>query len=286
MVLLLGFGLFKSYGFYKENKKARLSLQKSQIHSADTSFTVLVLAHNNSSSCEKNLFSILTQNYPDFRIIYIDDASTDDTFEKVSSMAERSPLKNKISFIRNKKPNGGLASFYEIIQRLPDQEVVVLVHAADSLAHENVLTKLSKVYSKPSTWMTYGNCLDYPSYRQAPTKCRQFPKNVVFNNSFRSHEMLDMHLKTFYAGLFKQIHKEDLCYKEKFISSDATLAYFLPLLEMAGKHAYFIHEILYLHATSRSTPPLSSELVSYIRKLPQYKRLKALPFEMKSSTKD
>ena len=278
IVLLLAFGIYKSYGFYKQNKIQRKQAKALQIDSSQKSFVILISAHNNTAYCEKSLLSALTQHYEHFRILYIDDASTDDSFAKVMQMASQSPRGNKASFIQNKEPKGTLACLYEAIHTCQDKEIVLLVDGNDFLAHENVLAKLSKVYSKSSTWMTYGNFLDYPSYRQIPVKCRQIPKNIVFNNSFRTHEINDVFLKTFYAGLFKQIRKEDLLYKEnkeKIVHSDATLAYFLPLLEMSGKHACFINEVLYLH--TRSTPSLSLECATQIKKLPKYKRLKALP---------
>ena len=278
IVLLLAFGIYKSYGFYKQNKIQRKQAKALQIDSSQKSFVILISAHNNTAYCEKSLLSALTQHYEHFRILYIDDASTDDSFAKVTQMTSQSPRSDKVSLIRNQEPKGTLACLYEAIHTCQDKEIVLLVDGNDFLAHENVLAKLSKVYSKSSTWMTYGNFLDYPSYRQIPVKCRQIPKNIVFNNSFRTHEINDVFLKTFYAGLFKQIRKEDLLYKEnkeKIVHSDATLAYFLPLLEMSGKHACFINEVLYLH--TRSTPSLSLECATQIKKLPKYKRLKALP---------
>ena len=274
IVLLLALGAFKSYDFYKENKLERSKSKKLQVNTSQKPFVILISAHNNSIYCEKSLFSVITQNYQNFRVLYIDDASTDDSFLKVSLMASQSVQRDKISFLQNKETKGSLACLYEAIATCQDHEIVLLVDGNDFLAHENVLSKLNKVYSKPSTWMTYGNFLDYPSYRQIPIKCKQIPKNVIFNNSFRSYELQEVHLKTFYAALFKQIRKEDLLYKGRFLSADGTLAYFLPLLELAGKHASFVNEVLYLH--TRSHPPLSQECLSHIQKLPKYKRLKTL----------
>lgn len=277
ILLLLSFGIFKSYDFYKQNKTARKINRHLQINSSEKSFTILIFGYNNNAYAEKSLSSAMTQNYKRFQIVYIDDASTDGSSKKIARLLSQSPHKEKVTLISNPKSKGSLACLYEIVHTLPNHEIVVFVDGNDFLAHENVLSKLNKVYSKPSVWLTYGNFLDYPSYKQIPIKCKQFPKNVVFNNSFRSHEMIELHLKTFYAGLFKQIQKEDLLYKDTFFSKETTLAYFLPLLEMAGKHAQFINEILYLH--TKSKPAECEEQISYIKKLPYYKRLKTLPLE-------
>ncbi len=277
IVLLIAFGIYTSYSLYKENKLQRKHTKTLIIDSSQKSFVILISAYNNSKYCEKSLFSAITQRYQNFRVLYVDDASTDDSFAKISRMASLSDQSDKISLVRNSKNKGSLDSLYNAIQTCQDYEIIVPVDGNDFLAHENVLTKLNKVYTKPSTWMTYGNFLDYPSYRQLPIKCKQIPKTIVFNNSFRSHEIMDVYLKTFYAALFKKIRKEDLLYKGRFLSSDNSLAYFLPLLELAGKHAFFINEVLYLH--TKSHPSLSPECISFIKKLPKYKRLTLLSME-------
>ena len=272
ITLLLIFGIYESYEFYEHNKIQRKKQQT--LSSLQKSFVILITAHNNGTYCEKTLISALSQNYPSFRIIYIDQESTDGSWEKACRLVDYSSKPEKVTLIQSEKLVGSLASLYDAIHACQDQEILVVIDGNDFLAHEHVLSKLNKVYSKPSIWMTYGNFLDYPSYKQMPIRCKQIPKNIVFNNSFRSHEIQEMHLKTFYAGLFKQIRKEDLLYKGRFLSMQDTQAYILPILEMAGKHASFINDVLYLHTKSA---PVCPELINHLRKLPKYSRLKTIP---------
>lgn len=274
IAMLLCLGIYKSYDFYKENKIQRTKNLAFSVDSADKSFVILICSHNNAKYCEKSLFSAMEQNYSNFRIVYIDDASTDGSLIRAQQMASVSSAKDKITFIRSSENKGALATLYQTIHSCHDKEIIVVVDGNDFLAHENVLAKLNKIYSKSSIWMTYGNFLDYPSYRQIPVKCKQIPKNITFNNSFRSHEIQELHLKTFYAALFKEIRKEDLLYKGRFLSSEGSLAYFIPLLELAGKHASFINEVLYLHTKPTSSIP--ADCVAHIKKLPKYKRIKSL----------
>ncbi len=214
IVTIIAFGCYKSYDFYKHNKTQEKQTRAPQTDSSQKAFVILICAYNNAKYCEKNLFSAITQRYKNFRIVYIDDASTDGSFAMVSRMASRSDLTDRISLIKNSENKGALASLYNAVHTCKDHEIIVPVDGNDFLAHENVLLKLNKAYAKPATWMTYGNFLDYPSYRQSPMKCRPISKNIVFNNAFRSHEIHDMYLKTFYAALFRQIKKEDLLYKD------------------------------------------------------------------------
>lgn len=280
---LLILGIWKSYDFYKQNKKSRQLAKKVAIKE-EKPFVIVIPSYNNEAYCEKNLTSILTQQYTNYRVIYIDDASTDATYAKVQEIVSHSSLKEKVKVIHNASNQGSLSNLYHTIHTCQDQEIVVIVDGDDFLAHEHVLTKLNRVYSTTPTWMTYGNFLDYPSYKQKPVTCKPFAKNVVFNNSYRSHEWVSSHLRTFYAGLFKQIQEEDLTYKGRFFPMAGDLAFMFPLLEMSGKHTSYVGEILYLY--NRTNPlndhkvnfALQNECANYIRHLPKYKRLKALPF--------
>lgn len=278
IAILLIYGIYESYEFYKHNQRQRIHQQT--LPSSKKSFVILITAHNNALYCEKSLNSALSQNYDHFRIVYIDQESTDGSWEKICHIVASSPHAEKVTLIQSEKLVGSLSNLYDAIHSCQDQEILVILNGNDFLSHEHVLCKLNKIYSKPSIWMTYGNFLDYPSYKQMPIRCKQIPKNIVFNNSFRSHDIQDMHLKTFYAGLFKQVRKEDLLYKGRFLSMEDTPAYTIPLLEMAGKHASFINDVLYLHTKSQ---PISSELINHIKKLPKYSRLKTLSPERNST---
>lgn len=284
VVALLGFGLFKSYEFYKQNQLNRLQALKIA-SSSDKYFVVVIPSHNSSRHCERNLFSILTQNYSHFRVVYIDDGSDDNTYEKAKKIISTFDSEGKVQLIRNEQRKGPLANLFEVAKASEDYEVILIVEGDDFLAHENVLSKLNRIYSTTPTWMTYGNFLDYPSYKQMPVKCKPYSKNIVFNNSYRSHEFIMTHLRTFYAGLFKLIREEDLFYNGRFVPAGWDMAVMVPLLEMSGKHAHFVNEVLYLYNRStpsvdlKTNPFLLTDCINYIKKLPKYKRLKRLPFE-------
>ena len=287
VIALLGFGSWKSYELYQQHKIVKNERKKTALLE-EKPFVVIIPSYNNSPYCEKNVSSVLTQNYKNFRVIYIDDASNDDTGLKVEKIVAASPLKEKVCIIHNEQNKGALANLYDAIHTCKKEEIIVTVDGDDFLAHEQVLTKLNKVYSTTPTWMTYGNFLNYPSYTQKPVACKPFPKTVIFNNSFRTHEWVSSHLRTFYAGLFQLVHKEDLLYQGKFLPMGWDLAMMLPMLEMSGKHTYFIHDILYLY--NRTNPlndhkvnlSLQSACADHVKNLPKYKRIKALPFETTS----
>ena len=82
--------------------------------------TVIIPAHNETKHIEETVKSVLKTRYPKYEIIVIDDASTDDTFAKVSSLAEEYKQIRVIHLRQNKGKAVGLsmgaaAARYEIL---------------------------------------------------------------------------------------------------------------------------------------------------------------------------
>jgi glycosyltransferase involved in cell wall biosynthesis len=265
-----------------------LSVRNKKIHSSkplmEKPFVIVVPSYNNSAYCEQNILSILNQQYENFRVIFIDDASQDDTFEKVQNFVERSPRKDKVALIKNWENQGSLKNLYTIIHTCADPEIVVRVDGDDFLAHPQVLKKLNKIYADPTIWMTYGNYLDYPSYKQKPNLCQKFPGSVIKNRRFRHYKWVTHHLQTFYAGLFKKISPEHLMRDGKFLPMAGDVAFVTSMLEMAAGHFHYVDEVLYLY--NRSNPlndhktnlGLQSACESYVRAMTSYKQLEEPPY--------
>lgn len=268
--------------YYKAHHKTPKRL-KSALVKEEKPFVIVIPSYNNAVFCEKNLHSVLEQKYENYRVIYIDDCSTDNTFAKVKDLIERSDKKARFTLVHNESNRGALANFYQAIHNCENQEIIVALDGDDFFAHDEVLATLNRVYTKENVWMTYGNYLDYPSYSQSVVKCKKIPETTIKHNSYRKAPWVSSHLRSFYASIFKQIKYEDLLYKGKFYPMAGDLAMMFPLLEMCGKRAYFIPDILYLY---NRTNPLNDHKLNFalqeacanaIRKARPYEPLKALP---------
>jgi glycosyltransferase involved in cell wall biosynthesis len=249
-------------------------------------FVIIIPSYNNSSYCEQNILSVLHQSYGNFRVIFIDDASTDDTYDRVKALVDRSPNKDKVTLLKNGGNQGSLKNLYNAIHSCKDHEIVVWCDGDDLLAHPYVLKRLNKVYSNSEIWMTYGNYLDYPTYKQKPQLCQKFPKSVIKSKRFRQYKWVTSHLHSFYAGLFKKISTEHLIKDGAFLPVAGDVAAILPMLEMAAGHFQFIDEVLYLY--NRKNPlsdHLNHRLVlqnaydRHVRSLPSYEPLADAPYE-------
>lgn len=238
-------------------------------------FTLVAIGRNNGAFVDKTLRSMFSQVYPNYRIIYVDDGSTDGSFSLVKDLVDLNEFREKVILICNVEPLGELANLCQVLEMCEDREIVVWIGGTDWLAHEWVLNRLNCYYADPDLWMTYGQYREFPGYRLG--QCAPFDRRELEEKGFRGAPFTASHLRTFYAGLFNKISKADLMYQGEFLSAAIDAAVMTPLLEMAENHFQYIPEILYIANRQLSTlenPEEISRAEHYIRSLASYPPLK------------
>ncbi len=205
----------------------------------------IVPSYNNARYFRANLDSICSQNYANWRMIYIDDCSSDKTYELVKAYIDEHRLWDRVTLIRNTQRVGALENIYNAIHSCNNWEIMVNVDGDDFLAHNNVLQVLNNVYSHENVWLTYGQFVEYPAGVKG--FCEAFPESVIRSNSFRKYGCPVSHLRTFYAWLFNKIDREDLLHEGKFYPMTWDKAMMLPMLEMCGGRFKFISDVLYVY---------------------------------------
>lgn len=265
---------------------------------------VIIPSYNNSDWFEENLNSVLTQDYKNYRVIYINDKSRDDTGQKVEeylsnknvdyrvinfddqacqSISEAKDLfaglvnadKTFFILVNNVNRCGALANLYRSILSCNDGEIIATVDGDDWLLHPQVLKQLNTVYRK-NIWLTHGNLMEYPS--GAVGWCEPVPQNIIRRNAFREFKC-PSHLRTFYAWLFKKIKLEDLLYDGNFFVMTWDMAIMFPMIEMAGKRHAFIEEPNYVYNIANQindnkvNAELQQKLDAYIRNKERYQKI-------------
>jgi glycosyltransferase involved in cell wall biosynthesis len=211
----------------------------------EKTFVVVIPSYKQKDCFEKNLGSVLAQDYHNFRVIFIDDASPDGTAALVKEYLKENDPFNRVKLIQNKTRIGALGNVYKGVWLCKPYEIVVNLDGDDWLFDENVLKKLNHVYADPNVWVTYGQFVYYPC--GSAGWAAEVPREIILQNAFREHPWTTTALRTFYAGLFHKIKREDLLYQGKFFPMAADLAYMWPILEMAGEHSRFIPDVLYVY---------------------------------------
>lgn len=247
----------------------------------DRKFVIVIPSYKNSTWCERNIQSVIDQNYKKFRCIFVDDCSPDDTFEKVKNAVESSDKKHLFTVTRNSVRKGALHNLHDMIHSCDDDEIIITLDGDDWLAHDKVLSYLNDVYTKNDVWMTYGQYRNHPDGGTGISV--QIPDTIINSNGFRKHPWCSSHLRSFYSWLFKKIEIKDMMYEGKFFSMTWDFIIMFPQLEMAGHRAKFISEILYVYNLEnpmndhKVDQKLQHKLDRHIRNMPKYKRLEKAP---------
>lgn len=156
---------------------------------------VVFLPGGQGKFSKRGVESVSDQAYPNYRVITLDEDSSE--------------------------------TLYQAIHACKDEEILLFLGKEDWLAHEEVLKLVNHCYEDPSVWMTYGNYVEYPSYKKGSSKEKPHLSP----------------LQSGYAGLFKKIKKGDLKWGE-------ATGFVIPASQMARGHVRFISDVLYVYNRS------------------------------------
>lgn len=252
-------------------------------------FVIVIPSYKNSLWCERNIQSVIDQNYEHYRAIFVDDNSPDDTFTKVSNIVNYSNKKSKFTLIKNTTRKGALCNLYNMIHSCDDDEIIITLDGDDWLSNSEVLNRLNEVYSNNDVWLTYGQYKNHPDGGTGVAK--QIPEKIISSGTFRKHEWCSSHLRTFYAWLFKNIDKNDLMYRGDFFTMTWDMVMMFPMLEMAGHRSKYLSDILYIYNLEnpindhKVDVTLQRNLDRHVRNMPCYSRIAKSPLsKTKKST--
>jgi glycosyltransferase involved in cell wall biosynthesis len=216
------------------------------LNSVEKPICVIIPSYNNQEYVERNLTSVLEQDYKNFNVIYIDDFSSDETVEKAKEIISSYHLEDKVTLIRNEENHKALYNLYYTIQSLPDDVICYVLDGDDWLLHKSVLKDLNRFYKNEEVWASYSQYVTYPKYEKG-----NFIPVSLNKKNLRSIKDIPS-LRSFYAGLFKKIKMKDLIFEGEFMktSSDKSISY--PIWEMAREHVLFIPDVEYVY--NRQSP--------------------------------
>ena len=200
-------------------------------------FKLIVPSYNNEQWVEYNLASILNQTYQNFEVVYINDASDDNTLEKVNSIVGNN---KKFNIINNKTNKGAAYNYVEFVDKfVDDEDIIVHLDGDDWLIDEHVLYKLNQTYIENDYWMTYGQFLvfDGNEYRKSNPQGTAHSDYVHQFKLYRRDDWRASHLRTYKGKLFKAISKDDLkdLSDKQYYWHASDLAWAFPALEMCPK---------------------------------------------------
>lgn len=241
---------------------------------------VIIPSYNNKDWYQNNLLSVFTQNYYNWRIIYVDDSSIDNTQELVKQFIEKWKMWERVTYIRNETRKYQAYSRYCAYKQCFPYEICVFLDGDDWLAHNNVFQILNLQYQQFNLLSSYGQFGYYEDKEIKMISGRyNFPEYVIKNNSYRQYQWISQHLRTCMAKIIQDIPEKYLQDSEgKWLTRCSDMAEMFWILEGSnGKHKN-IGSMLYIYNKDNSTRYPNSyynedkttrnQLIEYIRKLP------------------
>lgn len=225
---------------------------------------VITPFYNPGEFLENCVNSIISQKYDNFEAIFIDDASTDDSWDKLPHNDSR------CTCIRNEENKTALKNIHDAIMHYGDTDpdaIIILVDGDDWLINKKVFSYINDFYNENDPWIMYGQATwTNPDKNPWGTKgiARPYPDEETFNN-LRNEHFFVSHIRTFRAGLYQKIEEQDpdfSCMKDKngqFYRVTYDVAMFFPMMEMAGFEKVFYNDKpLYMYNRDN---PLSDDKV-------------------------
>lgn len=212
-------------------------------------FAVIVPVYNAEKWIDRCIESILTQDYLNYKLYIIDDHSTDSTYDIIKSY--------NVYCKRNSKRIGALANIVHGIKQFNKNDIIITIDGDDYLSNDQVFSYLNEVYKK-DVWLTYGSLI--PLSRRYSGTCQSLSHTHTVDESGKwvdnyltpmtyrqSGVWVTSHLRTFRKWLWDNIKDEDLRDENGYYQTAWDMAFMYPMIEMAGKHIFYIEKILYIY---------------------------------------
>lgn len=232
-------------------------------------FVILICSYNNEKWVRKNLDSVFTQEYQNFRVIYLDDASTDNTANLVARYIKERNWYHKITLIKSDIRQRKLHNIYSAFHSCADHEIIVQLDGDDWFAHSHVLKKLNAIFHDPNVWFSYGQYQFYPGKKKG--HCIKIPDEIKVNAEFRKFGWVTSHVKVFYGWLIKSVKLQDLMAEDvkgwngKFYPAANDCATVFPMLDMAREKIHFNPKVMYIYNSSNNL--CGHKVDSYVQKM-------------------
>ena len=161
-----------------------------------------------------NLGSVLSQKYKNYRLVIVDQGSTDKTGERITtSMYQKGYRPDQYIYIRGEDQTQAIKYFYDAVKNhCQEGQIVVPLYGSDQLVNPFTFQVINSVYQNKKVAMTFSHYFQGFPKRDIYAPVRVNP-SVTLNSS--SIEYKDTHrllgyLVTFKAEIFHKIRQQRL----------------------------------------------------------------------------
>ena len=224
-------------------------------------FVFIIPSYNNSDWYQYNIKSISKQKYNNWRAIYIDDASTDNTLKLVQDYVEHLGLSKKFTYIQNPKNLGPAGSRYQAYTQTKSNEICCMLDGDDWLYGDNVLNVLNIEYNAGYN-CTYGCYINTGNKVKRMIPLRDYRNKIHKNKSYRStvrKSFIASHMRTMNSKLIRNIDADKyLKMNNKWIKVNTDMAEMFYVLEKKETNPKYIGKPIYVYNAGNSQKYVTS----------------------------
>lgn len=183
--------------------------------------------------CERFVANCITsvqlQTYKDFKMVIVDDASTDKTTEIIQKFVHNDDrIQHIINKTRLTKSENSL-----LYLKPEDDDIVVLLDLDDWLYYTDTLDIVVTLHNNHNKFVTYGS---FKYFTTGLIEGSAYPSYIIESNLYRQFEWRAVHLQTFRGILWNNIIQESLKDDNgNYLASAWDQAIMYPILEMCPK---------------------------------------------------
>lgn len=194
---------------------------------------VIVTTYNNENWAETNIESILEQTYKNFEVLYIDDASSDSTYDIAKKTINSD---NRFKLIRHDSNMSKAYCFMTYIKEfVDDNDIILFIDGDDWIPYNNIFQHVSDFYTNHNCWVAYTKLICYPSLSVSSTHGSKYSDNIHKFNLYRKTDFISSHLKTMRGFIYKNINEDDLKFNGNWTRFGDDVAIMCAAMEQSPK---------------------------------------------------
>lgn len=214
------------------------------------SIGIITAVYNAEAYIEKCIRSVASQDYNDYTMYIVNDASTDNTFEvaKNTIMSLPKSVQSKFYLINNGQNVGAVANHYRVIELIKQKDILMIIDGDDWLVNDpNIFHMYNNLYHDGAEF-TYGSC--WSVVDNIPLIAQPYPPEVKASRDYRNYKfnwnMPYTHLRTFDSKLVEDLKPSDLMVDGNWPRAGGDTALFYYLIEAADPDKVIcVPEIVY-----------------------------------------
>ena len=219
---------------------------------SETKIKIIAPVYNAENYISKCIRSVASQDYDNYEMIIIDDASTDNTLQVINETIEEIGLQKRFTVINRQQNMGAVFNQISTIKsRCYSDDIVMLLDGDDWLVNNpNIFHMYNNMYHEGAEY-TYGSC--WSLIDNIPLIAQPYPSEVKANKSYREHKFNwnfpYPHLRTFVARL--ALNLDDSLFKDaegQWYRAGGDVATFYNIIEQADpSKVVCVPDVVYMY---------------------------------------